>query len=208
MDALTREVDVAPPQRKEFALAQAGHRCGEVERAVLLASRMTHERCELIRIEGDELARVPDRRAIHELGARRIARQTMLAHRVLENAVRDGHVAYDSSRSKPSREELVAHLGDIPGEDGCDRPVAPPGIELSPYRIAIVAKGRELTALNVLDVTEEAGGCLGKRRAIRPRLVRAGAYGLAFSRQQVRERILGLTASEVPGARATGADVS
>ena len=50
-DRRAGEVDVAPPQRQQLAPAQSGERGGQVDRAVLLTSRRTHERPHLFRSE-------------------------------------------------------------------------------------------------------------------------------------------------------------
>ena len=82
-DVLAREVDVAPAQRDELALAQSGERGQEEQRAVLLVVGVPHEREDLVGREHVDAAR-----------RRRRARAVDVAHRVgveLPDAARTLH---------------------------------------------------------------------------------------------------------------------
>jgi hypothetical protein len=98
MDAVGGKVDIAPAQRAQLALPQAAVSGGEVEHGVLLAGGVADERGKLLGVERAELAAVVDVRPVDKVGGRGVPLEAVLAHGVLEDAVRDGQVTYDGPR--------------------------------------------------------------------------------------------------------------
>ena len=135
MDALAGEVDVAPSERAQLALAEAGHRGGEVQHGVLVGRGVACERGELLGVERDELAGVADGGPVDELGAGGVAGEPVFAHRVLEDAVRDGQVPDDGAGGQAGGEQLVAEGGDVGGTDGGQGAVAPAWLEVALERV-------------------------------------------------------------------------
>ena len=66
------EIDVAPAQRQQLALAQAGERGHPVDRRVLGVVGVGGEQLDLVAVEGVELARVDDLRALDQIGRGRV----------------------------------------------------------------------------------------------------------------------------------------
>jgi hypothetical protein len=191
----THEVDVAPAQREQLALAQTGVGGHAEDRRVLRVGRVRREQLDLVGLVGLELARVDDARALHEVGRGGVPLEPPHAAGALEDAVQHRQVTHDHAR----RHAPLAHQPHlvgvhVVGRDRLDRAGAELREEVALHDAAVVARRLAVHPALLLDVAQVLGGGVRERGARAP-----GARKLAPPRvgQDLGEPLLGHASGEV-----------
>ncbi|HTE61748.1 MAG TPA: hypothetical protein VK631_15450 [Solirubrobacteraceae bacterium] len=137
MDQAGDEVHVAPLEREQLALTEAGVGGGAVDRSVLRVPRVRGEQLDLVARVGVELAGVDDGRALDHLARCGVVRDPTLALGALEDAVEHDQVPDDRAVAQRTLGLLCPRVGAVRG------PLATPaGQQLLLVRIDVVGGDR------------------------------------------------------------------
>jgi hypothetical protein len=193
VDQAGDEVHVAPLEREQLALTEAGVGGGAVDRSVLRVPRVRGEQLDLVARVGVELAGVDDGRALDHLGRCGVVPDPTLALRALEDAIEHDQVSDDRAIAQrivgvlyprvgavrgplatPAGEQLLFVRVDVVGSDRIGRHVAELVEQVTVDHTDVALERGRVALADVAHEPEVLRGGVRERHAARPRRVLEG----------------------------------